>query len=63
MQELQLNMAAQQTAELLLMRLRDPETDTKTAIEAHIQQMRLIVEPPKIITQYPREPIMKIARD
>lgn len=59
--ELQINMAAQQWAELLLMKLKDPETDTHTAISAHIQQMRLLVEPPKLISHMDR-PSMRLVK-
>lgn len=45
LKRLQINVACQQTAELLLMRLKDPEVDTKTAVEGAIQQLRLLVEP------------------
>lgn len=43
----QLNISAHQTAQLLIERLRDETVDERTAIEAAIQQLRLLVEQPK----------------
>ena len=62
MRDMKLNISAHQTAQLLIERLRDETVDERTAIEAAIQQLRLLVERPNLVTKI-GGPIMKLVRD
>ena len=62
MRDMKLNISAHQTAQLLIERLRDETVDERTAIEAAIQQLRLLVERPNLVKKI-GGPIMKLVRD
>ena len=58
----ELNISAHQTAQLLIERLRDDRVDERTAIEAAIQQLRLLIENPNLAKRVGGT-IMKLVRD
>lgn len=62
MRDMKLNISAHQTAQLLIERLRDENVDERTAIEAAIQQLRLLVENPNLAKRVGGT-IMKLVRD